>query len=426
MQAIEGYRQSDSFKQTWMPWLVCFAASLFFFYEFIQGNMFASIADNIMSDFHVEADKMAMLSSIHYFSNVLFLFVAGMLLDRFPAKQTILVAMSICVLSTFILSNTHSFQVALLCRFMTGIGSAFCFLGPIRIASQWFPPKRMAMISGAIVTMAMTGGMVAQYPLTRLVEFMGWRDAVVMIGILGVGILIFMFYAIQDKKTQQVEKQVRHLPLAKALKEAYLNPQALRAAAYTSLMNMPVAVLGAMIGTLYIMQRIDVSKQEAAFVNSMLFLGAIIGGPLIGWCSDKLSLRVLPMKVGAICSLVIVLGILYLPVPMSMMAVLFFLLGLFTAAQVISYALVAESSSPLITATAVSLVSILTQGGYLVYQNVFSWVLSHQHSMHMLNGTPIYSLNAYQSASLMFPFGLLLALLVLFKLKETHCRQKQG
>jgi hypothetical protein len=44
-----------------------------------------------------------------------------------------------------------------------------------------------------------------------------------------------------------------------------------------------------------------------------------------------------------------------------MMKILFFLLGFFIASQVISYALVAESSSIAMTATAVSVVSILTQ-----------------------------------------------------------------
>lgn len=88
MQMVEEYQDDRPTSYSFLPWLVCFSASLFFFYEFIQGNMFASIADNIMHDFHVQADKMAYLSSIYYLSNVLFLFVAGMLLDRFSAKKT--------------------------------------------------------------------------------------------------------------------------------------------------------------------------------------------------------------------------------------------------------------------------------------------------------------------------------------------------
>lgn len=426
MHMIEEYQETTSIKATLLPWVVCFAASLFFFYEFIQGNMFASIADNIMHDFHIQADKMTYLSSIYYASNVMFLFVAGFMLDRFSSKKIIVVAMLLCVLSTFILAYAQSFYLALFCRFVTGIGSAFCFLGPIRIASRWFPPKRMAMVTGAIVTMAMTGGMLAQYPLTRLVLHVGWRDALIMVGWLGVTMLALIVFGVKDQPGNTVDAPRTKMSVMVRAKKAYMNPETIRAALYTSLMNMAVAVFGAMMGSLYLIQRLGVDKSDAAMVNSMLFLGAIIGGPFIGWCSDKVGLRILPMKVGALASLVVLMAILYLPVSLNLMAVLFFLLGFFTASQVISYAFVAESNSPAMTATALSLVSLLTQGGYIVYQNVFSMLLTWHGFAPMADGVPVYSLADYQVAAMILPLGLSLALFVIFGLKETHCRHVPG
>ncbi|TAL62151.1 MAG: MFS transporter [Legionella sp.] len=423
MQVVDEFRGCEEMKSSLLPWIVCFAATLFFFFEFIQGNMFASIAANIMQDYEIQADKMAYLSSIYYLANVLFLFVAGFVLDRFSIKNTILVAMTLCVLSTFLLAYSHSFYVALLCRFVTGIGSAFCFLGPVRLASHWFPPKRMAFVTGAIVTMAMTGGMLAQYPLTKLVTIVGWRQAVLDVGILGFAMLVVMLFWIKERPSVPVKKTGKPIAVLSAAKQAYLNPQYLRAAFYTSLMNMAIAVFGAMMGTLYLEQRLSISAEQASMVNGMLFLGAIIGSPLVGWISDKMGLRILPMKIGVVASLLTILAVLYLPVSLNTMAVLFFLLGLFTSAQVISYALVAESSSPVMTATAVSVISILTQGGCLVYQNLFSNLLIRHGGMHYLNGVPVYFLDAYQYAASILPIGLLIAFLVLFGLKETHCRQ---
>ncbi|WED43297.1 MFS transporter [Legionella cardiaca] len=422
MQMVEEYKD-EKLTASFLPWLVCFSASLFFFYEFIQGNMFASIADNIMHDFHVQADKMAYLSSIYYLSNVIFLFVAGFVLDRFSTKKTILFAMFLCVMSTFILANAQSFYLALFCRFVTGIGSAFCFLGPIRLASRWFPPRRMALITGAIVTMAMTGGMLAQYPLTKLVAQIGWRDALMQVGWLGTAMLLFMSFGIIEKTKDVGQKIASKISIVAAAKKAYLNPQTLKAALYTSLMNMAIAVFGAMMGSLYLVQRMGIAKEDAAVVNTMLFLGAIIGGPVLGWCSDKLGLRVLPMKIGAIASLITMLLVLYAPISLPFMEILFFLLGFFTASQVISYALVAESSSPVMTATAVSVVSILTQGGYIVYQNLFSILLMRHGEMQMINDVPVYSLGDYQFAAIILPLGLIVALIALLGLKETHCRQ---
>jgi MFS family permease len=425
MQMVDQYN-NEKIGTVFLPWLVCISASLFFFYEFIQGNMFASIADDIMRDFRVQADKMAYLSSIYYASNVIFLFIAGIILDRYSAKKTILFAMLLCVISTFILAQAQSFYVALVCRFVTGIGSAFCFLGPIRLASRWFPPRQMAMATGVIVTIAMTGGMLAQYPLTKLVAQVGWRDALMQVGWLGTAMLVIMYFGIIEKEKKPSHRVVHKINFLATAKKTYLNLQTLRAAVYTSLMNMPIAVYGAMMGSLYLVQKMGISKEEAAMVNTMLFLGAIIGGPFIGWCSDRLGLRILPMKIGVVASLITMLIVLFVPVSLPMMKILFFLLGFFTAAQIISYALVAESSSLVMTATAVSVISILTQGGYVVYQNLFSSLLIQHGEVHMLNGVPVYSLADYQHAAMIFPLGLILALVALFGLKETHCRHIEG
>lgn len=424
MECVEDRNGFESIKSLIQPWAVCLAASLFFFYEFIQGNMFASIADNIMRDFHIQVDRMAYLSSIYYCSNVVFLFFAGMMLDRLSTKKMMIIAMFMCVSSTFVLAHTESYTTALLCRFLTGIGSAFCFLGPIRIASRWFPPQRMALVTGLIVTIAMTGGMLAQYPLTRLVVSFGWRESVSLVAWLGVLLLVIMTVFIKDKPQGGTLPSNEARNLLSTVKKAYCNLQSIRAALYTSLMNMAVAVFGAMLGSLYLVQRLGVSKEEAAMVNSMLFLGAIIGGPFMGWLSDKIGLRVLPMKIGAFASLSVVFCIIYMPVSLALMAVLFFLLGFFTASQVISYAMVAESSPPAMTATAVSLISILTQGGYIVYQNLFSWILLSSDSVEIINHVPVYSPKAYQVATTIIPVGILLALSLAYKLKETHCQQK--
>jgi MFS family permease len=407
------------------PWLVCFAAALFFFYEFIQGNMFASIASHIMQDFQIQADKMTYLSSSFYLANVLFLFVAGIILDKISIKRTMIVALFFCVLSTFILATTQSFNIALTCRFVMGIGAAFCFLGPVRLAFSWFPPERMALVTGAIVTLAMLGGMVSQYPLTVLVGSVGWRTAVQYVGMLGIFIILVMAYFIEEKPRLSSESVSHHQGLLQSMKQVYFNPQNVCAAFYTSLMNMSIAVYGAMMGTLYLEQRLGVSVQQASLVNSLLFLGAIIGGPVIGAFSDKSGFRIGPMKAGVLISLVTLMAILYLPVTYPVMMVLFFLLGFFTSAQVISYALVAESSAPALTAMAVSVVSILTQGGYIVYQNMFTALLIHHGGVNVVDGVPLYTLDAYHYAATILPVGLLVAFLLLFALKETYCKHRE-
>lgn len=76
-----------SIKNQLKPWLVCFAASLFFFYEFIQMNMFNAISQDLMKEFGLSGESLGYLSSTYLFADVVCLFPAGMLLDRFFSKK---------------------------------------------------------------------------------------------------------------------------------------------------------------------------------------------------------------------------------------------------------------------------------------------------------------------------------------------------
>ena len=151
----------------------------------------------------------------------------------------------------------------------------------------------------------------------------------------------------------------------------------------------------------------------------MLFLGSIIGGPLVGWISDQLGKRVIPMKIAAVMTLWIILCIMYAPIGKVSMGLLFFLLGLVTAAQVISYALVAESCSPQMTAMAVSAISVLTQGGYVVYQNLYSFLLIY----FSADTAGEYGLRSFQSAAIILPLGVALAYTLIGRLRDVHARE---
>src|SRR3989338_5225404 len=265
-------------------WIVCFTAALFFFYEFIQMNMF----------------------------NVL----AG---DLLLARNIILIALGICVLGTTFLSFTHSFALAHLFRFMTGIGSAFCFLSSVRLASRWFHPKRLALVVGLIVTMAMTGGMIAQAPLSLLNHYLGWRQTVFCVAALGAIILILIYFLVQDYPPHAKHEhkaqcdELREMGYWHSMLRSYLNWQNWMGGIYTSLLNLPIVILGSLWGSLYLQQVYHFSPEKAASITSLLFLGSILGCPAAGWFSDYIGYRRRPMILGAIFSFVVILAFLYLP-----------------------------------------------------------------------------------------------------------------
>lgn len=410
-----------------LPWLVCFSAALFFFYDFIQMNMFNAISAQLMQAFSLNAEQLGFLSVNYFYSSLLFHFPAGLILDRISTRKVILTALSICVIGTFSFALSTNYYLASLFRFFTGIGSAFCFLASIRLASRWFPSNKMALVSGLIVTMAMTGGMVAQAPLTALVNLLDWRNALLVDAAFGTIIFAVIFAFVRDYPAKAVEDHshytIKSVGFWQSMTKSYLNLQNWLCGIYTCLMNLPLSILGALWGVLYLEQVHNLSSTKASFVTSMIFVGTIIGSPLAGWFSDKISNRRIPMIVGALLSFILIMIIIKLPFhSMSSLMLLFFALGLITSTQIISYPTVAEGNPHTLTATSVSVVSFTAIGGYAVFQPLFGKLMDWHWSGLMMHKQDIYSALNFDTALLILPIAFFVALCAALFIKETHAR----
>lgn len=409
------------------PWVVCFIAALFFFFEFIQMNMFNAISANLMQSFSIDATQLGQLSAYYFYANLLFLPIAGMLLDRFSTRAIILIALLLCVVGIASFALSHSLMLSKLFRFMSGIGSAFCFLSSMRLASRWFPANRLALVTGLIVTMAMAGGMVAQTPLTLLTEWFGWREALLLDAGLGVVVAVLIVFFVQDyppgMKQQYVStrERLRDMGVWRSWRLSYLNKQNWLAGIYTCLMNLPLALLGAIWGNLYLEQVQHLSPLQASYMPTVLFLGAIVGGPLMGWFSDTVNNRRMPMLGGALISLLIVLTIIYASIlPLWAYLILFFLLGVMTSTQVVSYPLVAESNSRMLTATSISVVSFCAISGYAIFQPLFGWLMDLHWQGIVIKQVHVYSASDYRYALLILPIGFIVGMLAVLAERETY------
>lgn len=415
---------SPTMKYKLQAWVVCFSAALFFFYEFIQMNMFDSISSQLMQSFGVSGTQLGNLSATYLYADVLFLLPAGIILDRLSVRTVILSAMSICVVGTILFSQATTFWFAASCHFMAGIGNAFSFLSCLMLASRWFPPRRLALVTGLIVTFAMAGGMVAQTPLTLLVQHISWREAVLLNGILGLFLLFINWIFIQNAPDGHQENHHREtMPFLEGITVAMKNIQTWLYALYTGFLNLPIMVLGAVWGVLSLTQLHNLTADNASVLTSMIFLGTIIGGPITGWISDRITLRKLPMIISGFISLAVMLAIIYLPgVTFSMLVTLFFLLGFFTSAQVISYPAIAETNHKSLTGTAMGIASVVIMGGGAMSQPLFGWLLNLHWNHQMTAGAPLYSNADITFALLMIPIAFVIGIIAVIVAQETHCK----
>ena len=414
-------------------WIVVLTASLFFFYEFIQMNMLDAISQALIADFHINADELGAMSSYYFFANVLFLFVAGTLLDRFSTRYIIIVALGICVIGTAAFGMATDIFWVTVCRFLTGIGSAFCFLSVLRLISRWFPPRKMALATGIVVTIAMFGGMIAQTPFTVLVKWVGWRETLYYDAMFGFIIWFLVLAIVRDYPQRdrvahvQEQKVLSQIGYKESARKAFLRKQHWLGGIYTSMMNLPINVLGGLWGIMYLVIYYKMSKMNASYVVSMLFVGTIVGSPIVGWVSDRIARRKPPMIFGAILSIGLSVCIIWIPdLSFSMLMVLFFALGFFSSTQIIGYPLVSESSERIVTAMSVSVVNISVMSGIGIIQRLYGYLMQiHAEGRANHVGT-YYIASDFHWAMMIFFVGYVLALSAALLVKETYCVQRES
>lgn len=404
-----------------MAWLVCLSAGLFFFYEFFQLNIFDVINQPLRNDFHIDAAQLSWMSSTYLWADILFLLPAGIILDRYSTRRVILTAMLVCVIGTVGFAITNSFALASFFHFLSGIGNAFCFLSCVVLVSHWFPPRRQALVIGSLVTMAFLGGMMAHTPFAHLNEYYGWRRSLLIDG--GVGVLLFLwiYQVVQDRPDRVgYDKKASQQAIIPGFLQALGNLQNWLAGLYTSFLNLPIMVLCALWGASYLQVVHHLPELAASNIVSLIFIGSIIGCPLVGWLSDSQGRRKPLMIAGAVATLVTVVP-LFMEIALSQteLSILFFALGLFTSTQVISYPLIAESNSSENTGAATGIASVLIMGGGGVGQVLFGLLIQH----HARAVTQHYSVADFQYAMWIFPLAAVAALLAVLLTRETYCNR---
>ena len=397
---------------------VCIAASLFFAYELIQLHMVNAITPMLMADLRFSATDLGILGSTYVLADVLFLLPAGMILDRFSVRRVILVALGLCIMGTVGFAYSTTLFQACLSHFFSGIGNAFCFLSCMLLCSRWFPARWHACVMGVMLTMGLLGAVVAQTPFSLLAESFSWREALLIDAVCGFVVFVLVYLFVVDAKSERKVK-LQTIPLFEGVKRSVMNLQNIFCGIYTGMMNLPLMLLGAMWGSLFLTQVHGIKLIDASFITSMISMGTIAGSPLAGYISDKLSKPVPVMLVGAVLSLAL-FSIILLTNQSSPLffAVLFFALGLTTSTQVLGYPLITKNNPSELTGTAMGIAGMIIMGLALLLQPISGMLIDYSWDGTLIDGARQYASSDFMRAFVIFPIGFAISIMLSFVIKD--------
>lgn len=398
-------------KESFKGWIVCLVASCFFCYELVQLHMLNAISSMVMKALSLSTTDFSALCSTYLLADVIFLIPAGMLLDRIPVRKMILIALGLCIIGTFGFALSTNFFQAAISHFLSGIGNAFCFLSCMMLATSWFG-KKSSLIMSVMITIGLLGGVFAQVPFTLLAEQFGWQKTLLFDGLIGCLIWILNFAFVSENPAAITEKiKVPIKGFLEHLKPAFFNSQIWKCGFYTGFLNLPLMIISAMIGNLYLTHELHFDLLTASLITSMISVGTIVGSPVYGFLSDLFQKKKMWMIAGACLSLFSFYLIMISKEPsVFRMMTLFFGLGFFSASQVLGYPMIADSSSRALQGTSMGLAALIIMGLAFIGQPLTGYLIDLASTNESYN---------FQYALMLFPLGFILSLLIAFSLKES-------
>lgn len=381
--------------------------------------------------FNLSGAGFGFLSAFYYYAYIPLQLPAGILLDRYGPRLLLTLACFVCVVGTFIFAGTHLFWLAAIGRFLVGFGSAFAFVGVLKLATIWLPEDKLAMVAGLASALGTVGGMVGDNLLGLLVLQVGWIETVNLTAYFGIGLTFVLWFGIRDRKRHQ-----EHAGTIESFRKSMIdfgiiirNKQMWINGLFGCLVYLPTTVFAELWGISYLRIAHGMTQDMAAFTNSMLFFGFTIGAPLMGFISDRMKRRKLPMLVGATGAASIMTILLYVPgLTVITINVLMFALGLLYSSQCIVFAVGRELSPNEAAGTAMAMTNMIVMLGAMVMQPLVGKILDLSLSSHVANVSKLpveklhqlYTTYDYQFALSIIPIGIIIAALLTFLLKETY------
>ncbi len=410
-------------------WLIWSCAALFYGYQFLLRVAPSVMTTELMADFQVDAAVLGLLTSFYYYAYAVFQVPVGSLLDKFGPRRLLTVAALLCTLGCLLFASSDSVMVACLGRFLIGTGSAFGFLSCMKLGTLWFPPQRIPMIIGLTLLLGTLGGMSGSYPMSFLVDGMGWRGATWATAMGGIFLAVLIVILVRDHPPRQLRDHIHdnhpHGDMTLSLREGFYailrQGQTWLLAGYGFMMYVPLAGFADMWGVPFMVQVHHLDKQSASFATSCLYLGVGVGTPLFAYFSDRFHQFKTSLILSALGALAAFIIVVYVPeLSRTTVTSLLFLIGLMSGGQFMAYAIVCKINPLSISGMATGFQNMVCLLSGVLAQPFIGWVLDLFWEGQFTNGSHAYSSAAFQMAMLSVIAALILAAFASFFVREVY------
>jgi MFS family permease len=348
----------------------------------------------------------------------------GLLVDHFNIRKLLVLAISACSIGS-ILFVFHPLGLAMSGRFLVGFGSAFAFVGALKLITLLLPPNRFATASGGVFMLGMLGAATSDILLSNLVHVINWRLLGCILAIVGLLLAIFTWRNVPEKKITANESDTKkiHVGMKQLLRELFhllKNTTLLKIGLIGCLLYLPLSLFAEFWSIPFLHQVYSVPNRVSAHITSLIFIGVAIGSLVVGIISDLLKRRCLPIIICSALTTGLFCFILLMPhISEKNLYWSYFFIGFFTSAQVLVFALAREATSQNASGTAMAITNMIAMFGGALFQPLVGFLLELVSGIHTGGSLSMYPGKFFRIVLFILPICIATGCYLTLRIKDT-------
>jgi MFS family permease len=412
----------------WFAIFIVLLGAFFYCYEYFLRIAPSVMQTQLMEAFKINATLFGSLSGFYYIAYTPMQLLVGVMVDRFRLRNILTMAILSCALGSLIFITTTNYEIAAVGRLLQGFGSAFAFVGALKLASRWLHVWWFASFSGTCTTLGFLGAAFGDITLTHAMQVMSWQAIIKIFVFMGF-ILALIFYislAYADHHAKRMKLPHHTTTLKEAFTQLFKlirEPYIWTAGILGGLLFLPTIVFADLWGIPYLQKLHNYSLTQAGLVSAMIYIGWAIGSPFQGIISNLIKKRLRIIWLGALIAAITSSIVLYSPnLPFFAVCALFILFGMASSVEVLTFAMGRDICTHKTTGTAMAFINFLVMLSGMFMQKFVGWLLDLHWTGVIQNGIRVYSLSDYQHAIVVVPISLLIAVVLALLLKDKQLK----
>ncbi len=388
---------------------------VFFFYAFGLRVSPSVMVDELMRDFGVSALVLGNLSAFYFYAYASVQIPVGLMMDRFGPRRLMSGAVLVCALGITVFALSTTISHAYIGRALIGLGCAFSWVGVLTVIAHWLPARNFAAFTGGGQFAGTAGALAGQAPLGIAVDSMGWRNSMLTVAVMCAVLGVAMWLVVRDRPPVDG----RRYSLGAGLKAAASNPQTWIIGLIGMSLTGSVLAFAGLWGVPWLRAAHGLDRNQAAQLLSLVFIGWLIGAPLLGWLSDRLQRRRVLLSLGTAASAATITTVLYWhSAEVWMLGVLLFCNGLAGSTMILTFAAGREHNPDYASGAALGVVNTFVVASGALFQPLIGWLLDMRWDGVVEQGVRLYSMQAYNGAMIVVPAGALIGFLLTLVMRE--------